>query len=215
MEHENHNDMGHRWQDERLESLPPLSCDGSLRGARPPPSGATPQREDAENDSVPSLSNGEAPQDERPPTPEHAPRIEGYEILDLIGAGGMVTVWRAVQESTHREVALKLLGQAVFGSGKARERFEREVELTARLEHPNIARIYDSGLAQGEYYYAMELVAGLRLDEYVVEHQFSRRQILELMRTACEAVQHAHQRGVIHRDQELFERAYGYVRQYY
>src|SRR4029078_6468556 len=79
-------------------------------------------------------------------------------------------------------------------------RFDREVELAARLEHPNIARVYDSGLHQGIYFYAMELIDGQPLDLFVATHRLTRLQILDLMRTVCLAVQHAHQRGVIHTD---------------
>ncbi len=134
------------------------------------------------------------------PSPATCPLIEGYEILDRLGEGGMGTVWRAIQLSTHRQVALKLLGGTRFGSEKARVRFEREVELTARLVHPNIARVYDSGLYQGIYYYAMELIEGVHLDRYVKEENLDQKQILELVQTAANAIQHAHQRGVIHRD---------------
>lgn len=126
--------------------------------------------------------------------------IEGYEITGLLGRGGMGTVWRAVQQSTRRQVALKLLASPAFASAKARVRFEREVELAARLEHPHIARVYDSGLYHGAYYYVMELVDGARLDEYVERNGLGRQQILGLVRSICRAVQHAHQRGVIHRD---------------
>jgi len=72
--------------------------------------------------------------------------------------------------------------------------------LAARLNHPNIARIYDSGLSEGLYYYAMELIEGVPLDAYVRRRRLSTRQTMELMLTVCEAVQHAHQNGVIHRD---------------
>ena len=137
---------------------------------------------------------------ERPIRSQDTPQIEGYEITGQLGEGGMGVVWRAVQLSTGRAVALKLLGAAAFGSQKARARFEREVELTARLEHPNIPRLYDSSLRHGVYCYAMELIEGVALDKYVENHHLAQRQILELMRTVCEAVQHAHQRGVIHRD---------------
>lgn len=126
--------------------------------------------------------------------------FEGYKISDQIGQGGMGTVWRALQLSTQRQVALKVLATGTFASRKARIRFEREVELTARLEHPNVARIYDSGLRRGAYYYAMELFQGQHLDKYIADHQLSQRQILELFHTVCQAVQYAHQRGVIHRD---------------
>jgi len=85
-------------------------------------------------------------------------------------------------------------------SRKALGRFRREVELAARLNHPNIARIYDSGIFQGLYYYAMELIEGKRLDDHVRQQRLGTRQIMELMLRVCKAVQHAHQHGVIHRD---------------
>jgi tetratricopeptide (TPR) repeat protein/predicted Ser/Thr protein kinase len=141
-----------------------------------------------------------AGQEEENGAPDAAPEVEGYEITGRLGHGGMGTVWKAVQLSTHRQVALKFLGRGVFSSEKAHARFQREVELTARLQHPNIGQIFESGLQQGVYYYAMEFVDGVSLDEYVEEHGLSHRQILELMQTVCEAVQHAHERGVIHRD---------------
>jgi tetratricopeptide (TPR) repeat protein len=128
------------------------------------------------------------------------PELEGYEITGPLGRGGMGTVWRAVQLAASREVALKFLGRGAFGSEKARARFEREVELTGRLQHPNIARLYESGVDKGGYYYAMELIEGVPLDDYVKEHALNQRQILKLMQTVCQAVQHAHERGVMHRD---------------
>ena len=133
-------------------------------------------------------------------TPADMPDIEGYRIIDKVGEGGMATVWRALQLSTQREIALKVLGAGTFASKKARLRFEREVELTARLEHPNIARIYESGLHRGTYYYAMELFEGEHLDKYIMGRQLTQRQVLELFHTVCQAVQYAHQQGVIHRD---------------
>jgi protein kinase-like protein/uncharacterized protein DUF4384 len=129
-----------------------------------------------------------------------APTIEGYKILSLLFQGGMGTVWRAVQLSTHREVALKILSENRYNSEKARSRFEREIKLAARLEHPHIGRIYDSGLCHNQYYYAMELIAGEHLDDYVKRHQLCQNDILSLMQTVCEAVGYAHQREVIHRD---------------
>jgi len=143
------------------------------------------------------LSDGGAGVPEPAETP---PEIEGYRIMGLLGRGGMSTVWRAVQQSTQREVALKVLGWGLAGLEKTRRRFEREVELASRLAHPCIARVYESGLYHGAYYYAMELVEGVPLDEYVGRHSLGTGQILELMRAVCRAVQHAHQRGVIHRD---------------
>lgn len=132
--------------------------------------------------------------DPRPPT------IHGYEVLGLIGRGGMGTVWRAVQLSTHRTVALKLTSAGPHVTPRARLRFEREVELASRLTHPNIARVYDSGVHDGVLFYAMELIDGDRIDQFAASRDLTRRQILELMQTVCRAVHHAHQLGVIHRD---------------
>jgi serine/threonine protein kinase len=105
-----------------------------------------------------------------------------------------------VQLSTRREVALKLVAHGAVASRRSRLRFDREVELAARLEHPSIARVYDSGMGGGVYFYAMELVEGRQLDQYVREQGPEAAQVVSLMREVCLAVQHAHQRGVIHRD---------------
>jgi len=145
-----------------------------------------------------------APADHR--TAELAPEIEGYHITGRLGQGGMGSVWRAVQLGTRREVALKLLSAAAFVSDRARSRFDREVELTARLEHPNIARVYDSGVHYSVYFYAMELVRWLgdqkapTLTEYAKLMKLSARQRLELLAKVADAVHYAHQKGVIHRD---------------
>ncbi|HEY8669106.1 MAG TPA: protein kinase [Tepidisphaeraceae bacterium] len=128
------------------------------------------------------------------------PAIEGYRVLLLLGQGGMGTVWKALQISTNRPVALKLMSAALFASDRAKARFTREVELAARLQHPNVARIYDGGQTPTAYYYAMELVDGQRLDTFVKERKLSERQILILMRRVCAGLQHAHEKGVIHRD---------------
>ena len=129
------------------------------------------------------------------------PQIDGYRVEGLLSdRGGQGVVWRAVQQSTNRPVALKLLKAGVFDSRQARLRFEREVELAANLEHPHIARVYDSGVRQGVYFYAMELIEGQDLLTYVRAHKLRRPQVLRLMVAVCRAVQHAHLRGIIHRD---------------
>ena len=129
-----------------------------------------------------------------------APQIKGYRIIGELGVAGQGRVWRALQLSTNREVALKVPQATALTSQKALLRFEREVELAARLKHPNIAGIYDSGIYHGLYYYAMELLEGVPLDEYVQNNGLNQRQIVELIYTVCQAIQHAHQNGVIHRD---------------
>ena len=118
----------------------------------------------------------------------------------LLGQGGMATVWRAVQLSTGREVALKLMEPLLLASRRARARFDRELRLTARLTHPNIARIYEGGSTGALGYFTMELVEGLPLDAYVEQRQIPPPEVLKLVLLVCEAVRHAHQNGVIHRD---------------
>jgi len=129
-----------------------------------------------------------------------APKIKGYEILGVLGEAAQGRVWRARQLSTRREVALKVPQADLLRSRKAMARFAREIELAARLNHPSIARIYDSGLCEGHYYYAMELIEGPPLDEYVQRHDLSIRETMALMLMVGEAIRHAHQNGVIHRD---------------
>ena len=126
------------------------------------------------------------------------PTFWGYQITGPPKHGGMGTVWPAKQLGTQRDVVVKTL--VARESPTARAMFVREVELSARLQHPNIARVYDSGIHEGQYFYAMELVEGLPLHRYVSERRLAQRQVLELMRVVCQAVQHAHLRGVIHCD---------------
>lgn len=111
----------------------------------------------------------------------------------------MGTVWRARQRGTGRVVAVKVIGGG-FGSARARDRFVREVESAARLEHPNVARVYDAGVDRGLCYYAMEMVDGLPLDLHVARHRPDLRGVLGLVAAACRGVEHAHQRGVVHQD---------------
>ena len=111
----------------------------------------------------------------------------------------MGEVYHSVQLGTRRDVALKLM-RGALASEHGRLRFDREVELTARLDHPHIARVFDSGIHQGVYFYAMELIEGPPLDEYIQRNNLDPRQIVEMFRKVCQAITHAHQRGVIHRD---------------
>ncbi len=128
------------------------------------------------------------------------PRIEGYQLIEPIGVGGMGTVWRALQLSTQREVAVKLMAGAAFRHPRVRARFEREVELSSRLTHTGIATVYHSNLHEGVYFYAMELVRGCHLDRFVEQRGLTMSQRLLLIEQVCDAVHYAHQRGVIHRD---------------
>lgn len=126
--------------------------------------------------------------------------IEGFEILEEIGRGGMGVVYKAVQVSTKREVALKILLEGPFASEKSKRRFEREVELAAQLQHPHIVTILESGVASGQYYFAMQYVDGRHLDAYLADRKLSIDDSLRLFGKICDAITYAHQRGVIHRD---------------
>ncbi len=126
--------------------------------------------------------------------------IEGYELHGEIHRGGQGIVYRATQLSTKRVVALKVLLEGAFAGESARRRFEREIELAASLDHPSIVTILDSGLSHGRYFFAMEFIDGLRLDHYFAQHKPELNQALLLFAEICDAVNFAHQRGVIHRD---------------
>jgi len=126
--------------------------------------------------------------------------IEGYTLIREIHRGGQGVVYEAFQKATKRKVALKLLLGGMFAGEVSKRRFEREIELAANLNHQNIVTIHDSGITRGNYYLVMDLVDGDRLDHYVVKNNLSIKQKVELFAKICDAVNYAHQRGVIHRD---------------
>ncbi len=126
--------------------------------------------------------------------------IAGYQIEHELHRGGQGVVYRAIQLGTKRQVALKVLLEGRFASESTRRRFEREVELAASLRHPHIVTILDSGISAGRYYFAMEYIAGERLDRYLAKVRPSLRSTLEVFAKTAAAVNYAHQRGVIHRD---------------
>ena len=127
--------------------------------------------------------------------------VPGFEIMEELGRGGMGVVYRALQVSTKRVVALKIMLAGWFASGSARKRFQREVELAARFQHPGIVRVLESGLTSTEQpYYAMDCVDAVHLDRWVSTSQPDVRATLDLFLDICSAVGHAHEHGVVHRD---------------
>lgn len=127
--------------------------------------------------------------------------IPGYKIIRELGRGGMGVVYEALQEGTKRNVAVKVMLAGPFATECAQRRFEREVELAARLQHPCIVRVLESDLLPtGQRYYAMDYVEGVTLDRYLAVANADVQAILSLFAELCEAVEHAHQHGVIHRD---------------
>ncbi len=133
---------------------------------------------------------------------EGAERVIGpYQLLEQIGEGGMGTVWLAEQtRPVQRKVAVKVI-RAGMDSGPVLARFEAERQALALMDHPNIARVLEAGTTpEGKPYFVMELVKGLPITRYCDEHRLTPRQRLELFVPVCQAIQHAHQKGIIHRD---------------
>ena len=136
-------------------------------------------------------------------------RVDRYRIVDAIGAGGMGCVYRAEQhEPVRRDVALKVLAESADGTVDIAlaERFRREQQTLAQLNHPHIARLLDAGTLPPHAcpsrrpYFVMELVDGQPLDAFCDEHWLSWDERVELVARLAEIVDHAHRRGILHRD---------------
>ena len=127
--------------------------------------------------------------------------IGPYQLVQLIGEGGMGQVWLAEQEQpVHRRVALKLI-KAGMDTREVVARFESERQALALMDHPAIAKVFDAGsTAEGRPYFVMEYVDGLPINQYCDRHRLNMRQRMELFIQVCEGVQHAHQKAIIHRD---------------
>jgi tetratricopeptide (TPR) repeat protein len=151
-----------------------------------PPHSATDQLDP----TAPSISSG-----------DHPSVVGRYHLLELIGEGGMGAVYKAEQrQPIHRVVALKLI-KLGMDSRQVIARFEGERQALALMNHPNVAKVLDAGTSEsGRPYFVMEYVAGESITRFCDRHRYTIRQRLELFAQACEAVQHAHQKAVIHRD---------------
>src|SRR5688500_9379925 len=127
--------------------------------------------------------------------------IGPYKLVQQIGEGGMGTVWMAQQtEPVKRLVAVKLI-KAGLDTKSVLTRFEAERQALALMDHPNIAKVLDAGATpDGRPFFVMELVKGVPITKFCDERRLTPRQRLELFVPVCQAIQHAHQKGVIHRD---------------
>lgn len=147
-----------------------------------------------------------------PDQPAAVLRLGGYELLELLGRGGMGQVWRARQLGASREVALKVIASGLLASDAERRRFQAEVEAAAGLDHPNIVPVYEVGEAEGRPYFTMKLLPGGTLADRLRASSPSSpsRPIpspgtdlpsaIPLLAAVARAVHHAHERGVLHRD---------------
>lgn len=126
--------------------------------------------------------------------------LPAYDILERMDYGGQGVVYKAIQRSTQRLVAIKVLLDGPLASQRQRQRLAREAELISRLDHPNVVTLYEYDFVRGRPFFAMEFVDGLPIDDYALLHSLSVVNIVRLFVTVCGAVSHAHQQGIIHRD---------------
>ncbi len=188
-----------------LESGPVVAPAGGTTeaaGGATEVSGAAPAGSPAATIGEGATAAGVAP---AAPTPGRIGRADEviagkYTLVEPIGEGGMGAVWRARQtEPVRRYVAVKLI-KAGMDSRQVLARFEAERQALALMDHPNIARVLDGGLHDGRPFFVMELVKGVPITEYCDARRLTPKQRLELFVPVCQAIQHAHQKGVIHRD---------------
>jgi eukaryotic-like serine/threonine-protein kinase len=139
--------------------------------------------------------------DQSPPSEAPGAVIGPYKLVQVIGEGGMGTVYLAQQsQPVRRLVALKVI-KAGMDTAQVIARFEAERQALAMMDHPNIAKVFDAGTTdQGRPYFVMELVKGVPITKYCDDHHLTPKERLELFVPVCQAVQHAHQKGIIHRD---------------
>ena len=131
---------------------------------------------------------------------ELAPLFPQLEILELIGQGGMGAVYKARQPELDRLVALKILAPQTANDPGFAERFGREARALARLSHPNIVAVYDYGRPGGFHYFIMEYVDGANLRQIERAGKLASREALKIIPQICEALQFAHDEGIVHRD---------------
>ena len=154
---------------------------------------------DADDDS--KAKSSEPTSGEKIPVEKPGSWIGRYKLIRMLGEGGMGEVYLAEQEHPiKRQVALKIIKPGM-DSKRVITRFEAERQALALLDHPNIAHVYDAGTTEaGRPYFVMEYVKGLSITEHCDHHKLNIDQRLRLFQQVCQAVQHAHQKGIIHRD---------------
>ena len=134
-------------------------------------------------------------------TPEElAPHFPQFEILECLGRGGMGVVYKARQKTLNRVIALKLLAPERVSDAVFAQRFTHEAQALAALNHPNIVTIHDFGQAGGFYFLLMEFVDGVNLRQAMKAGRFTPEQALAVVPPICEALQYAHEHGIVHRD---------------
>ena len=147
-----------------------------------------------------TITDAKQPPFNPPSVAELAVKFPQLEILELIGKGGMGAVYKARQRQLDRIVALKILPPGIGDDPAFAERFAREAKALAKLNHPGIVTIYDFGRADGLFYFFMEFVDGVNLRQLLHAGRISPREALAIVPQICDALQFAHDQGIVHRD---------------
>jgi tRNA A-37 threonylcarbamoyl transferase component Bud32 len=147
-----------------------------------------------------TIIDGPAPSSPPPSPEEIADKFPQFEILECLGRGGMGVVYKARQKSLNRVVAIKILAPEREREARFAERFAREAELLAKLNHPHIVTIHDFGETGGLFYLVMEFVDGVNLRDLLRDGKLEPKQALAIVPPICEALQYAHEQGIVHRD---------------
>ncbi len=160
---------------------------------------------DTENPKQTDRDSFTLPTNQPPPPPPARDDLIGkmmgqYQILEEIGRGGMATVYRAVQQSMSRAVAIKVLPRQMLHDPTFYDRFEREVEVISQLEHPHILPIYDYGQSEGLPFIAMRYLGGGSLEQRIRRGVLGLDEIDRPLRQVSQALDYAHTRGIVHRD---------------
>ncbi len=176
---------------------PTCLMNASLAGGETRPPSESPES------SAPDSTEGHPPSGSRftpPPPAELAAHFPQLEILEILGQGGMGVVYRARQRGLERDVALKVLPPEVGQDPEFADRFTREARALARLSHSSIVSVFDFGRAGGLYYFIMELVDGPNIRQLLKAGRLSAREALAVVPQICDALQYAHEEGIVHRD---------------
>lgn len=126
--------------------------------------------------------------------------LPDYKVEEIIGAGGMGVVYRAIQQNLNREVAIKVMPKELAEDPAFVERFAREAQALAALNHPHIVTVHDTGTTDGICYIVMELVDGANLREVLAAGKLQPKEALAIVTQVCDALQFAHDAGIVHRD---------------
>ncbi len=147
--------------------------------------------------STADLPNGAAGQGTQSPS---GMQIPGYDILDELGHGGMGIVFKARHKRLQRLVAIKLMLQADYAGKTARDRFDAEAQVVARMQHPNIVQVFEVGEIDGKPFFSLEFVDGGTLSEKVAKNLMRPKETATMMVTLARAIHYAHEHGIVHRD---------------